>query len=447
MMHYGHMMTFRGRVAIAFTALVVVLVLAAVSALVTLRLVVRENQHIVEISDDLSDVLDARVQAEQVVAVARRYLLTGSEQARQQLDDVSAQLGATLRRLEEPASEEERRRLSELSHVAEQYVAATRTAARPRVWSGSAATSLDVFENQIQPLRAQFERAADSFVAAEKTDARASKHAARTIANRAQIALVVLVVVALALALGLVWVEARTLVSQYRRVERATESARQAAAARDDLLAMVSHDLKTPLTAVAMGTDLLAESGVRPEQQRTVRAISSATERMRRLIDGLLEREQLQSGAIELDRATCDASELVATALELHREQAHKKHVELKTDVQAGQLHVDRERLLRAFSNLIGNALKFTGAGGSITIRAHALQNATRFEIEDTGTGIPAEQLPDLFDKFFQGERRERGSVGLGLHITKRIVEAHGGSIGVESSVGRGTTFWFTIPS
>jgi len=438
--------SFGRKLTLAFTALVVVLVLAAASALATLRLVVGTNEQIVEISDERASVLEARVQAEQLVAVGRGYLLTGNEQARQRLDHLDKQFDSTLRELEGRASARHDRILSQLSRVADTYVKTIRATAQERVAAGDPAVILDAFETRVQPLRQQFEEMANSFVTREREHATNSTIAARSIAHTAQVALVALLSFALVLAFVLAWIVGRKLVSQFQRVERATEMARRAAAARDEILATVSHDLRTPLTAVALGADVLEESGVRPDQERVVRTISNASIRMQHLIEDLLKREQLQSGMIDLTRLTVDREALVSTALELLREKARVKGVELHSEVSSGEVNIDRERLLQVLSNLIGNALKFTPTGGTVTVRAFPTKDATRFSVEDTGAGIPAEQLPHLFDKFFQGEKRETGSVGLGLHICKRIVEAHGGAIGVESSQ-RGTTFWFTIPN
>lgn len=108
--------------------------------------------------------------------------------------------------------------------------------------------------------------------------------------------------------------------------------------------------------------------------------------------------------------------------------------------------NVDRERLIQVLSNLVGNALKFTASGGTITLAASAIRDRICFEVSDTGEGISADQLPRLFERHWQGRARGRGSLGLGLYIAKHLVEAHGGAIGVRSEVGHGTTFSFDLP-
>jgi signal transduction histidine kinase len=108
---------------------------------------------------------------------------------------------------------------------------------------------------------------------------------------------------------------------------------------------------------------------------------------------------------------------------------------------------VDGDRILQVFSNLVGNALKFTPAGGTITVQAEAADRAVRFSVADTGPGIPAEQIPRLWDRYWQASKTDHRGAGLGLAIAKGIVEAHGGQIWVESEVGRGTTFFFTVPA
>lgn len=438
-------MAFRRSVTLAFSTLVLVLLLTAVSALVTLRLVARSATHVTQVSNELATVLEVRLQAEQLVALSRGYLILGTAEAQQRLDHDAEQFDSALRELDGQAAESQDVTLSQLSNTAGAYVDTIRVTADNRTTARDPAAIAADFEQRLLPVRKQFADAADAFVTREKDRAAASVESARSAAQTAQIALVVLLASALALAFVLASLVGRRLLFQYRQLEQATDAARRAVAARDEILAIVSHDLRTPLTAVAMGADLLVEAGVRPELERAVRAIANAAERMRHLADDLVNRQQLEDGHIEIVKTAVECKELVAVALDLHREKARVKGIELRSEVsRAGEVKVDRERVLQVLSNIIGNALKFTPAGGSITVRAASSDGAMRFEIEDTGVGIARDQVPHLFDKFYQGEKREAGSVG--LYICKRIIEAHGGSMGVESVVGRGSTFWFTCP-
>jgi signal transduction histidine kinase len=139
---------------------------------------------------------------------------------------------------------------------------------------------------------------------------------------------------------------------------------------------------------------------------------------------------------------------LLDEVLETARAAASKLDLRLRVDVaeQLPDLFADRDRLLQVLDNLIGNAIKFTAPGGNIVVGAAPRASEVLFRITDTGAGIPQEQLAHLFDRFWQAEKADRRGAGLGLPIVKGIIEAHGGRIWVESQIGRGTTFYFTVP-
>jgi len=177
-------------------------------------------------------------------------------------------------------------------------------------------------------------------------------------------------------------------------------------------------------------------------------AIHRAATRMNRLIQDLLDVARMESGQPTIERARLSARELIVGAVEMLRPLADSSALELRVDVDddVPDMLGDRDRLLQVVENLIGNAIKFTEPGGSITAGAAAREREVRFWVADTGVGIAPEHLPLVFDRFWQVTRSGRHGAGLGLPIAKGIVEAHGGRIGVTSRPGRGTTFWFTIP-
>ena len=177
--------------------------------------------------------------------------------------------------------------------------------------------------------------------------------------------------------------------------------------------------------------------------------IHRAATRMNRLIQDLLDVALMEVGQLTIERARLSAGELIVEAVEMQRPLARLRLVELRVDVETDVPEVwgDRDRLLQVFENLIGNAIKFTKAGGRITVGAASRDHEVVFWVADTGCGIAPENLPHVFDRFWQATRGDRRGAGLGLPITKGIVEAHGGRIWVESTLGRGTTFFFTIPT
>jgi signal transduction histidine kinase len=166
---------------------------------------------------------------------------------------------------------------------------------------------------------------------------------------------------------------------------------------------------------------------------------------MRHLIDQLLDVAKLERGSLELKRAPCDVARLVDDAVSMFQTRAARSSIQLDTKVDCeGAAELDREHVLQVLSNLLANALKFTPTGGAITLAVRRDGRRVRFAVADSGPGIPAENVPKLFDRYW-GRSAERGSLGLGLYICKQIVTAHGGEIGVETAPGAGTTFWFVV--
>jgi PAS domain S-box-containing protein len=234
---------------------------------------------------------------------------------------------------------------------------------------------------------------------------------------------------------------------------RLYEEARQAAGARDEVLAVVSHDLRNPLHAVLLASTVLEDFSA-PEQwtdrdRQQLRVIRRSAEQMTGLIQDLVEVIAMETGAPALHRERLAAAPLPAGVAELFQAQADEKGVRLlcESDPDLPLVEADRGRLLQVFSNLVGNALKFTPRGGTVTLRAAASDGAVRFSISDTGPGMPPEHLAHVFDRFWRARKGERGGLGLGLAIARGIVEAHGGRIWAESTVGEGSTFHFTVPA
>jgi len=169
---------------------------------------------------------------------------------------------------------------------------------------------------------------------------------------------------------------------------------------------------------------------------------------MNRLIQDLLDVAVMESGQLTIERARLSARELIVGAVDTQRPLASSSSLELRVDLdrEIPDVFGDRHRLLQVFENLIGNAIKFTKAGGRITVGAASTDHEVIFRVADTGSGMAPEDLPRVFDRFWQATRANRQGAGLGLPITKGIVEAHGGRIWVESTPHRGTTVSFAIP-
>lgn len=231
----------------------------------------------------------------------------------------------------------------------------------------------------------------------------------------------------------------------YREARRATEG-------RDQVLGVVSHDLRNPLSAIAMCASALRENGstADAERENLLTTIIQSTEWMNRLIQDLLDVASIEAGRLSLERARESASSLVSRALRMFEVEATQHQVTL-VPALAGDLPllaVDASRILQVLGNLLRNALKFTPDGGRITVGVESGAGSIVFFVRDTGPGIPLADQPRVFDRYWHARRsaNKRGT-GLGLSIAKGIVEAHGGRLWLESTPGQGATFFFSIPA
>ena len=208
--------------------------------------------------------------------------------------------------------------------------------------------------------------------------------------------------------------------------------------AKDQFLAMLSHELRTPLTPViASAIELEGEEGLPEHIQESLHMIRRNVELEARLIDDLLDLTRISKGKVQLNFEVVDAHSLLQNALEIYQSEIERKHLALRLDLAAQKVHLraDPARLQQIFWNLINNAVKFTPEGGQIHIStSNDSDEQLHVEIADTGLGVEAESLPKIFDAFEQGTRTRLGGLGLGLAISKTLVEAHKGSITAESA-------------
>jgi PAS domain S-box-containing protein len=238
---------------------------------------------------------------------------------------------------------------------------------------------------------------------------------------------------------------------------RAEEALHQAIRARDDMMGIVSHDLRNPASAVKMlAGSILAEAEERaipPDVTERVEIMRQAAEQIDALIQDLLDVTRLEAGRLTVSAHDVEPAPLVESALYALHALSESSGVKLVVtyDEPLPLVHADPDRVTQLLSNLVGNALKFTPAGGHVDVRVEPRgeEAGVMVSVADTGAGIPSDQLPHVFDRFYQvasGRRGSRHGAGLGLTIARGIVEAHGGTIAIESAPGRGTTVRFTLP-
>jgi signal transduction histidine kinase len=224
--------------------------------------------------------------------------------------------------------------------------------------------------------------------------------------------------------------------------------------ARTRLMHDVAHELKNPLAVIhGFASFLTQQEDVTPEERRkALRAVMSNAERVIALVDQLQECARVESSRLELTARACDASALLQEAAESAELEAARRGLQLRwTSPFSHELLVraDPKRVAQILANLVGNALKFTPAGGVVELSVAPEHDFVRFTVSDSGPGVPAAELPRLFDRYYQacdGAQKRQG-LGLGLSISKTLVEAHGGRIWAESRPGAGATFHFTLPA
>jgi PAS domain S-box-containing protein len=233
---------------------------------------------------------------------------------------------------------------------------------------------------------------------------------------------------------------------------RDISAAREIERLKDEFVSIVSHELRTPLTSIRGSLGLLSAGlfGQLDEKGRRMLEISlTNTDRLVRLINDILDLERMESGTIRMVTRRCEVRSLIAQALENVRPVADKAGVVLKEESEVLVAQADEDRIIQTLTNLMANAVKFSPAGGEVRVSAKADGPRILFEVRDAGRGIPDDKLDLIFKRFQQvdaSDAREKGGTGLGLAICMTIVHQHGGEIWVESEVGVGSRFFFTLP-
>jgi len=236
-------------------------------------------------------------------------------------------------------------------------------------------------------------------------------------------------------------------------VVRDVTSARRLEAMRRQFISDASHEIRTPLTSIGGFAAAIADGTAATPEQRTRGAalIVREVERLSRLVDDLLDLSRIESGAVELKLADVDVAELIRSAVEAFEAEARERriHVELDLARDLPTVRADWDRIYQVLANLLSNALRFNRADGKIAIAAWDADGQVRVEVRDTGPGIPADQLPYIWERFHRADTaraRDEGGTGLGLAIVRSIIGTHGGDVTAESEVGKGSTFSFTLP-
>lgn len=240
---------------------------------------------------------------------------------------------------------------------------------------------------------------------------------------------------------------------QYQRAVQESELLRSLAKEREEMFGDIAHQLKSPLTSMKVPTEILADGQVKdPDRaQEYYRIIASATEEFDRMVNDILNLKRIEAGAFDLRRREMSVTDMIERVVRLFRFSATAKDIEIETalDHNVEYIQVDRDKMMSALQTLLENAIYFSEKGTKVTISTFDDQEALYISVQDEGYGIPEDELPYIFEKYFRGRiatEKAIDGVGIGLTIAKHIVALHDGSISVESKLGEGSTFTIRLP-
>lgn len=410
--------------------------------------------HAVSERDRLVDVATAavrraiRIEADvnRLAADARAYALTGSPSS-VPAHGTATLLDAVATLRGEPLSEPTERLVDSLERAIVDYGGARDHSIdlRSAAVGVPSAELVAQFENEVLPRQRAIADTLGAYVIAREEQLGPLTAAAESAFYQALLLSLAAVLVALLVSTTLGVYSARKLVLLYTAEQTASQRAAEAVDARDEVLRVVAHDLRSPLAAISLKA---AQIGRMAEGKpaRQAGSIETIVRRMDAMIQSLLETHLIRHGKFDVSLRTEDVREILAAAHETFEAQAAARSISLAVEV-AGEglrVHADRNRVVEVLGNILENALKFTPNGGAVILRAAPEGEAIRLSVSDSGPGMDAADLPHVFERFWKTQRAG-GGTGLGLYIAREIVLAHGGRIWAESSPGRGATFSFTL--
>lgn len=399
--------------------------------------------------NDITLVERLRWLSELVVSDGRGYLISGDPTLFAQVSAAKARFDENIRQLRDGTLTAKGAQLiSEVQRGAERFTDVQQQLLDARRDAADPADLVRRFDTELLPLGRTVDQALARLVD-YKESVLANRYAdAEHARERLELGLYALLVLLVVAGVGIASTFASLLGRAYRIEADALQTTRRAVAAREELMAIVAHDLRNPLGAITMRAALLRQVGDPARVREQAESIENVAMRMEYLIRTMLDVTAIEAGRFSLLRTPCAVDGLVEEAIGLFAPLAAAKQVTMQSVIRAEGLVVsaDRERMLQVLSNLLGNALKLTPAAGHVILTVERAGDAARFTVADTGPGIPSERIPHVFERFWKHDTPGVHSTGLGLFIAKAIVEAHGGTIHVESELGQGARFTFTLP-
>lgn len=439
-------MSFARQLVIGVATLVLITVITGAVAIVALR----DTTHVQEavardFATDLMAVERLRFEAEHLVASTRGYLIRRDHAGGTKFTDQSRELERLLDDLHARGLDEASQSfLHRIDAAAADYIATTKQV------PAHDSDALGFYEEALQPKRELLQRYLTEFVEHQQNIFEEELRSARSAASSAQVTVVVTTGLALLLSTGLALVVMRKLGRLYTQERAAARLAQREATARQEVLAVVSHDLRNPLNTIVLASSLL-DSAIDAQHplRRHATAIANAAERMTHMIGEILDETRIEAGTIKLHRSAVDVGGLLATTQQLFQSRAEARSIrlEIAPPQEPVAAWADPERVVQVLSNLVSNALRFTPERGAIVATASQRASEVEIAVSDTGPGLPAAYRAHVFERHWQAPGSgPSGGLGLGLYICKNLVEAHGGQILVEDAPGGGARFRFTLP-
>jgi signal transduction histidine kinase len=390
-----------------------------------------------------------RWNSELMVSNGRGYLVSGDPDLLAQVRDAELRFDENARALRsQPLSAKGLELVAETQDAARDFRRIQKDLMTARQRSGETTFLIRRFETELLPLGRKLEHSLSRLLGYKEGALDNLYAEARAARSRLEVQMYGLLGLLLLASLGIAWYFGNLLGRSYRQERQALDAARKALGARDEIMGMVAHDLRNPLGAITMKAALLRMGADSQKTRAQAESIEKTTMRMEYLIRSMLDVTTIEAGKFSVTPAPCAVEDLLHETMEMFEGLAASKHVRFQQSAEEPGLaiHADRERVLQVLSNILGNALRFTPAGGDVTLTVERAAEHVRFAIRDTGPGIPREHLSRVFDRFWKDETQGKKGTGLGLFIAKGIIDAHGGRIWAESEPGRGAGFYFTLP-
>jgi signal transduction histidine kinase len=442
---------FAAKLAGAFALVLLVLAGTAIAAIGGLTRA--GDQRDASVRRYLGDVVRAerlRSAADAEAAAGRGYLLTRTPDFLQRLEDAELAFERTLRELgTRSPTLDAKALLDAVVSASAEYEHAQRRILVEMAEGSQLADVRRQFEREVVPSRRKLNDAIEAFASLSKGQLEAGNAKARRHTSRAVATTVVALSLALVASALIAWWTGKRLSRLYLREWDAVRAADRALTARDELLGIVAHDLRSPLSAITLKASLLKRKPADSEQvQKQAESIGNVAMRMEYLIRSLLDASCIEAGRFAVTGSACDVEQTIRQSVEMLASLASDKSItiDVQVDQRGIRMFADRERVVQVLTNLLGNAIKFSFEGGRVLVRAERDEREVVISVTDTGPGIASTDLSHVFDRFWKGDAGGKKGTGLGLHIAKGIVEAHGGRIGVESQLGRGSRFHFALP-